>query len=146
MKIGMAVLMLFLLPVMACSDADSPVVDSKNLLPECPGTPNCVSSLAADPGKRVEPFPVFNDPHRSMTLIADILTSLPRATVVHADSGRIEAEFRSLLGFVDDVLFIASAEGEVIHVRSASRSGKWDMGVNRRRVERLRKEYLRKLE
>jgi uncharacterized protein (DUF1499 family) len=51
-------------------------------------------------------------------------------------------EFRSVLGFVDDLIFAASPEEEVIHVRSASRTGKWDLGVNRRWVERIRKLYL----
>ena len=42
------------------------------------------------------------------------------------------------LGFVDDLELVLDAEAGLIDVRSASRSGRWDLGVNRRRVERLR--------
>jgi len=44
----------------------------------------------------------------------------------------------SLLGFVDDVEFLAAAEDQVIHVRSASRLGVRDFGVNRKRIEAIR--------
>jgi len=112
------------------------------LFPECPGTPNCVSSLAKDPARRVAPFPVMGDPSRSMDRLADIIRSMPRADVLATSGDRIEAQFRSLLGFVDDVLFVFNPQEGVIHVRSASRKGFWDLGVNRRRVEKIRKQYL----
>lgn len=48
-------------------------------------------------------------------------------------------EFRSrLFRFVDDVEFLFDLERKVIHVRSASRVGYSDLGVNRKRVERIR--------
>ena len=51
----------------------------------------------------------------------------------------IHAEFRSLVfQFVDDVEFYFPPEKSIIHVKSASRSGYYDFGVNRRRVERVR--------
>ena len=63
---------------------------------------------------------------------------MPRARVISADSHYLYAEFRSaLLGYVDDVEF--HYDGSVIHVRSASRLGRRDFGVNRARVEELRK-------
>lgn len=77
-----------------------------------------------------------------MEMITGIINSMPRATVVSASETRIESEFRSLLGFVDDVLFVISSDGQVVHVRSASRKGTWDLGVNRKRVERIREKYL----
>lgn len=117
-------------------------METKSLLPACPDTPNCVSSLAKDPAKRVDPFPVRGDPARSMNLLKNIVTSMPRATIVSESETRIESEFRSILGFVDDVLFVLSSDGQTIHVRSAARKGFWDLGVNRRRVERIRKLYI----
>jgi uncharacterized protein (DUF1499 family) len=64
---------------------------------------------------------------------------MPRTTVVAAETGYLYAEFRSkLMGFVDDVEFLVDPAKGVIHVRSASRLGRRDFGVNRDRIERLR--------
>ena len=43
-----------------------------------------------------------------------------------------------MLGFVDDVDFVLYAKARVIHLRSASRVGHYDFGVNRKRVEAIR--------
>jgi uncharacterized protein (DUF1499 family) len=53
----------------------------------------------------------------------------------------VRAEFRSRLGFVDDVEFRIDEAAGRIHVRSASRKGYWDLGVNRRRVETIREAF-----
>ncbi|MFP3434908.1 DUF1499 domain-containing protein, partial [Paraburkholderia sp. SIMBA_061] len=51
------------------------------------------------------------------------------------------AEFKSkLMGFVDDVEFHKDDVNQVINVRSASRLGKSDLGVNRKRVEEIRQQ------
>jgi uncharacterized protein (DUF1499 family) len=47
----------------------------------------------------------------------------------------------AVLRFVDDVELQVMAKEKVIEVRSASRLGYWDLGVNRRRVERLRERF-----
>jgi uncharacterized protein (DUF1499 family) len=44
-----------------------------------------------------------------------------------------------LLRFVDDVEFLFDDEAKTIHFRSASRTGRSDFGVNRRRMEDIRK-------
>ena len=53
----------------------------------------------------------------------------------------LRAEFRTRLGFVDDLEFLVDEDRGVVQVRSASRTGYWDLGVNRKRVEALRKAY-----
>ena len=53
----------------------------------------------------------------------------------------VRAEFRTRLGFVDDVEFRIDEAARGIHVRSASRKGYWDLGVNRRRVEAIREAF-----
>ena len=68
------------------------------------------------------------------------LEGMPRTTVVRDEGNYLHAEFRSrLLGFVDDVEFTYDAQAGVLHVRSASRLGRRDFGVNRARVEALRR-------
>jgi uncharacterized protein (DUF1499 family) len=44
----------------------------------------------------------------------------------------------AILRFVDDVEFYFDGNARVIHVRSASRLGKYDFSVNRKRVETIR--------
>jgi uncharacterized protein (DUF1499 family) len=65
--------------------------------------------------------------------------SQPRTTLAEQRPGYLRFEFRSrIFRFVDDVEFLADPAAGVIHVRSASRTGHSDLGVNRRRIEILR--------
>jgi uncharacterized protein (DUF1499 family) len=62
--------------------------------------------------------------------------------VTVAEADYIHAEFRSLIfQFVDEVDFLFAAEGKIIHVKSASRSGYSDFGTNRKRVEQIRSAF-----
>lgn len=103
-------------------------------LAPCRSTPNCVSSQA-DPSDREH----YIAPLRaSMDEVRKAVESLPRTRVVLAHSNYLYAEFRSkLLGYVDDVEFFF--DGAVIQVRSASRLGRRDFGVNRARIEEIRR-------
>ena len=103
-------------------------------LAPCRRTPNCVSSQA-DPSDAEHYIAPLNG---TMEAVRKAVESLPRATIVSEKQNYLYAEFRSkLLGFVDDVeLFY---DGNAIQVRSASRLGRRDFGVNRARVEKLRR-------
>jgi uncharacterized protein (DUF1499 family) len=62
-----------------------------------------------------------------------------RATIVEEKADYLHAEMRSLIfRFVDDVEFSLDADAGLINVRSASRVGYSDFGVNRRRMQRIR--------
>lgn len=111
------------------------------LLPPCPTTPNCVSSLPDQANRRIEPFFIRGSLSDSLDRLTEIIKAMPRTTIIGSTERKLQAEFRTRLGFVDDVLFVADEGQGVIHVRSSSRSGTWDWGVNRRRVERIRKRY-----
>ena len=115
--------------------------EKSSMLPACPDRPNCVSSLADQASRRVEPFPLKGAVSESLERLAEIIRSMPRTEIISTTGTMLKAEFRTRLGFVDDVLFMADEDGGVIHVRSASRVGSWDLGVNRRRVERIRQRY-----
>ena len=107
---------------------------------DCPDTPNCVSSLAKNPKYRVEPFKLRKDPKSSWEIVKKTVELLPRTKVVSADNSDIHAECRSMIfRFVDDLTLHLTASNSIIHIRSASRIGYSDLGVNRRRVETLRK-------
>jgi len=114
-------------------------VTSPNSLASCPSSPNCVISLVADGDQKIDAFK-FNatDP-------ADFQTQL--ITAIEADGGVVQdirsgyvwaTYTSSLFRFVDDVEWLYDVDLNVFHVRSASRTGYSDLGVNRKRVERLR--------
>jgi uncharacterized protein (DUF1499 family) len=109
-----------------------------NRFAHCPDTPNCVSSYAMDDRHRVDPLPLPST-GRPLAVIRSIVETMPRTAVVTQDDEYLHATFTSLVfRFVDDVEFHVSRDAAVIHVRSASRVGRGDLGVNRRRVERFR--------
>jgi uncharacterized protein (DUF1499 family) len=102
---------------------------------------NCVSSQA-DPGdarRYVAPIPFKGSAADAIAALRRAVESMERARVVRAEGNYLHAEFRSrLMGYVDDVEFSYDTKAEVLHVRSASRLGRRDFGVNRKRMEALR--------
>ena len=97
-------------------------------------TPNCVSSQA-DPADREHYIAPLN---ASLDAVRRTVEGLPHTRVVMANATYLYAEFRSkLLGYVDDVEFFF--DGKETQVRSASRLGRRDFGVNRARVEEIRR-------
>jgi uncharacterized protein (DUF1499 family) len=112
-------------------------------LPPCPASPNCVSSLEPAGARHVEPFPYRETQAEARAQLIDTILSMPRAKMVVAEGNYLQVEFRSaLFHFVDNVEFLFDGGNKVIHVRSASRVGYYDFGVNRRRVEELRKRFM----
>jgi uncharacterized protein (DUF1499 family) len=71
-----------------------------------------------------------------------IVKEMNRSKIITAEDNYIRAEFSSkLFGFVDDVEFYfpdTTSTKAIIHVRSASRVGYSDLGVNRKRIEQIR--------
>ena len=112
-------------------------------LTPCPTSPNCVSSQSSDLNHLVEPIPYSGALEGAKAQILHVLTSLPRTTIVKNEAHYVHAECRSLIfRFTDDVEFLFDDEHKVIHVRSASRVGYSDLGVNRQRVENIRQQFL----
>jgi uncharacterized protein (DUF1499 family) len=109
-------------------------------LASCPSTPNCVSSQSPDPQHAIAPLLIRDDDAaQTWKALQTLVGQQPRAEVIRSDDHYLYAEFSSrLLGFVDDVEFYWPLQGQQIEVRSASRLGESDLGVNRQRVEQLR--------
>jgi len=107
-------------------------------LKPCPDTPNCVSSLAEDSGHYIAPLNLDKSIQWPQTVV-DILSSVRGITIVTTNENYIHAECRTLLfRFIDDLELVWDAENNICHVRSASRVGRSDLGVNRKRVEKIR--------
>jgi uncharacterized protein (DUF1499 family) len=105
----------------------------------CPDAPKCVSSQVSDPRHFINPF-IFNDqPSEAMQRLKQALLNEKRVTIIAEESTYLRAEVRSLIfRFVDDVEFTLYPEQGLIHIRSSARIGYSDLGVNRRRIERIR--------
>ncbi|MBF2021711.1 MAG: DUF1499 domain-containing protein [Hydrococcus sp. C42_A2020_068] len=103
-------------------------------LAPCPGSPNCVNSQSQDPKSKIDPLPPV-----AIADLRKVIESMERTTIIEQTDNYLYAEFKSkLMGFVDDVEFYLDSNENVIHVRSASRLGQSDLGVNRKRVEEIR--------
>ena len=107
---------------------------SDGKLTPCPGTPNCVNSQSDDPQSKIEPLPSVSIPE-----LQKVIEGMERTTIVESTDNYLYAEFQTkLMGFVDDVEFYLDKQENVVHVRSASRLGKSDLGLNRKRIEEIR--------
>ncbi len=114
------------------------------LLAPCPDRPNCVCSDHRQDGEHyIEPLKIEGGrAARAMQSLAEVVEEIG-GKVDTVGENYIAATFTSaLFGFVDDVEFRADAGAGVIHVRSASRVGRSDLGANRRRVESIRQRFL----
>lgn len=122
----------------AAEPSVNPVASGFGLRP-CPDSPNCVASGAEDERHRVAPLTFSTPAAEAWQLLKEQVAKLPRATVVSERPGYLHVECRSkVFGFVDDLEFQLRAAQGTIAVRSASRTGYYDFGVNRQRVEALR--------
>jgi uncharacterized protein (DUF1499 family) len=110
-------------------------------LAPCPRSPNCVASQgdAADAAHYIAPIAFKGDAGAAWRALRETVVAAERVTVVNERDGYLRAEFATkFIGFVDDVEFLLDATARVVHVRSASRLGYRDFGVNRARIEALR--------
>lgn len=111
-------------------------------LSDCPQTPNCVSSQAHDTAHSIDPFTYTDSAAEAMRRLRSALVTERRIRIITETPTYLHAEVRSLVfRFVDDIEFLIDHEEQRIQVRSASRVGYSDLGVNRRRVERIRKAF-----
>ena len=103
---------------------------------ECPKTPNCVSSRSFG-SHHVAALDLGPKPEKT---IRDVYKKLG-ITITQDDNKYLRAEaVTGFYKFVDDVDIALTPNAEGLYdIRSASRVGAKDFGVNRRRVEMIRK-------
>jgi uncharacterized protein (DUF1499 family) len=111
-------------------------------LAACASTPNCVNSQAPtnDVEHAIAPIEFGGKASATMENLKLVLKNTPRTNIItEANNNYLYAEFSSkLMGFVDDVEFYLDDGSKTIQVRSASRLGESDLGVNRQRIEEIR--------
>jgi len=114
-------------------------------------TENSVSSQAGlypdHPMKayaEIAPFKFTGEGRAAIDRIKRIVETTEGARIVRADPTYLYAQFQTRwLKFVDDAEFFADEGAKVVHVRSASRIGRGDLGVNRARIEAIRARFAR---
>jgi uncharacterized protein (DUF1499 family) len=112
---------------------------TNQLLAPCPNSPNCVVSQNGDEKHSIDPITYSVDRETAQKTLLQVLTVVPRTKVVEETDNYIHALAKSrIFKFVDDVEFYFPTDEKVIHLRSASRMGDSDLGVNRRRMEQIR--------
>jgi uncharacterized protein (DUF1499 family) len=105
----------------------------------CPESPNCVVSQNGDETHAIAPIPYHTDLATARATLVKVLSVVPRTTIIQQTDNYLQAESKSrIFGFIDDVEFYFPENESVIQMRSASRVGESDLGVNRRRMEQIR--------
>lgn len=108
-------------------------------LAACPNKPNCVRSGSNDARHAIAALKFSGDAHAAMARLKSVVAAMPGATLIGQRPEYLYAEFRTrVMGFVDDVEFVLDERARVVQVRSSSRLGYSDFGVNRRRIEAIR--------
>ena len=115
---------------------------NNKLFSPCPGTPNCVSSQEKNSQYRIHPITFEGSLELAKERLHRVINSMRGTRILTQDVLYWHVEFTTqLLLFIDDVEFYFDGSQSLIHVRSASRQGYWDLGVNRRRVETIRSRF-----
>jgi len=127
----------------ACSAA-APATASRtpgsSTLTPCPASPNCVSSQAHSDDEQhyMPPLTYAGTAEEARQKLLAVIDAMPRTEIIRNENTYIHATFTSLIfRFVDDVEFVIDDGTRQIHFRSASRVGRGDLGVNRKRMEEI---------
>jgi len=144
--IALFVILAVLLTILSCASNPPKVQLVDGRLRACPNSPNCVSSESDSASSRIEPLTFQGPPEKAWSDLKETIPELG-GKIQEEHDGYLWAIFTSkVFRFVDDVEFrMVSADG-IVHVRSGSRVGYSDLGVNRRRVEKLRTLFNQKKE
>lgn len=112
---------------------------SQGMLAPCPDKPNCVSSFAEDVDHHVDALSIVGTSLSAWQGLQSIVEAEPNAEIVTKRDDYIHVVYTSMLmRYRDDVEFLLREREGEIALRSASRVGHSDMGVNRSRIEAIR--------
>lgn len=138
--VGLLVIVLAMLSL--CSRRPSNLGAIDGFLRDCPDTCNCVCSQAARADQRIAPIDFAGSADEALAKLKTIIAGLPRARLAAEKDRYLHFECTSrMFRLVDDLEFLSDPERRVIHCRSASRVRGIDFGVNRRRIEVIRRVF-----
>ena len=148
MVIAVAVLLLAFIVFKAISFTGNAPVRASIIaeLPGCPVSPNCVCSQNSDDDHTITPIQVVGSAADSWKIIKGSIEDEGGKLVSEQDDRYARFEFRSLIfRYVDDLEILLNEAAGTIEIRSASRSGHSDLGMNRKRVESIRLKFSARL-
>ncbi|MGI9287856.1 MAG: DUF1499 domain-containing protein [Pseudomonadales bacterium] len=124
-----------------CKSTEPEIIGLQNgKLAQCPDKPNCVLSQDPDEEHAIEPLSFTGTAAEAQLAMQQVIAAYEgeKAEVITAESNYMYITFTtSLMKYVDDFELLI-LPGEKIHVRSASRVGRSDLGANKKRVEAIR--------
>jgi len=125
----------------ACAGTPPKSITQPQSLQPCPSSPNCVSSYAEkNDAHYIAPLDSKLSIEEKLTRMHRLLSAKSNIAITQKEKGYLRAEATSSFWrFVDDLEFLFTPEQ--IFMRSASRLGYSDFGVNRRRLEAIRSEF-----
>ncbi|RTL00978.1 MAG: DUF1499 domain-containing protein [Neisseriaceae bacterium] len=105
---------------------------------DCPSSPNCLSSKASDAGHKIEPITLRKS--EDWACLIKSAQAIGNNSIAVNEPNYVRLEYVSkIMRFVDDLEL--QQENNLAHIRSASRLGYSDWGVNRKRVEQLQQNF-----
>ncbi len=108
------------------------------MLQKCSPTPNCLSSMFPEDSEHYrQPWPFSNPRETVLEKLKNVVEKYGDAAIQEEKNNYVAAEFR-IMGFTDDAEFYIPEEENLLHFRSASRNGTWDLGVNGRRLRKIK--------
>lgn len=111
-------------------------------LTPCPDKPNCVSSQSINHSNKITPLTYSSTAKDAIADLKNIVGTMKNVSIIEESPTYLRYEFTSrFFRFIDDVEFFLDDNEKIIHLRSSSRIGYSDLGVNRRRMERIREEW-----
>lgn len=132
---------ILLLTVTSCTSGPPQIDRSSGRLHRCPKAPACLCSEYDGGKSAVEPLAFTGEPELAWAMVRTAVEEIG-GNIEECDDRYLWATFRSrVIGFVDDLELRLVANQQIIHVRSASRVGYSDLGVNRKRLDRLRARF-----
>lgn len=139
---------LFSLPLLttllSCTITPSAGQPQDGHLRPCPNRPNCINSDsgANGEGRQIEPICFTGSSEKAWQRLQGIIKNLD-GEIRHDTSLYLWATFTSaVFHFVDDLELRLVPEEKLIHIRSGARLGYWDLGVNKRRVQKIRRLFM----
>ena len=141
MIITVILIIISILFIMAWLSGSGSLPQDKNgILAPCPAKPNCVCSEYKDDIQHfIAPVTISSkELPRAVEYIKISIKSLGGKIQTENDAYLAATFSSSFFGFIDDVEFRIDAENQLVHIRSAARSGHSDFGVNKKRVNDLK--------
>lgn len=137
--------LLLMLQLSGCANvAPSSVRTAGMALATCPTSPNCVNSEtdSAD-AHYVKPIVLGQHGDADWENLRALALEIKRSKLLAESEGYLHLQVSSFSRlFRDDLELRLLSERGLVHIRSASRIGYSDFGVNRKRVEALRRALL----